>query len=147
MSAVLVRPSADLPRSLNVIGESVTVLASGAETGSYEIFLQSGPEGVGPPPHTHPWDEGYFVLEGTLRVVADGTPHDLGPGGFVHVPAGHIHSYAGVGGPARFVSVTSRPGAAHFFAEMDRTVAMPPDIPTVLTVAARNHVAVLPPPA
>jgi hypothetical protein len=42
------------PRTLDVVGEKITVLASGAQTGSYEIFLQAGPEDSGPPPHNHP---------------------------------------------------------------------------------------------
>jgi hypothetical protein len=33
------------------------VLASAAQIGSYEIFFQAGPEGSGPSPHNHPWDE------------------------------------------------------------------------------------------
>ena len=38
------------PRPLAVVGEEITVLAAGAQTGSYEIFRQVGPEGSGPPP-------------------------------------------------------------------------------------------------
>jgi quercetin dioxygenase-like cupin family protein len=49
------------PRPLNVVGEKITVLASSAQTGGYEIFLQTGPEGSGPPPHSHPWDESFYV--------------------------------------------------------------------------------------
>lgn len=131
------------PAPLKVIGESVTVLAGGERTGSYEIFIQSGPEGLGPPPHHHPWDEAYFVLAGNLEVSAGGRTLVLPPGGFVHVPAGCVHAYKARGGPVRFLSITSRAGAAHFFGEMDRDApAFPPDIPAVLAVAARNQVTV-----
>ena len=58
--AFVVAPK-DYPRPLNVVGEHITVLASEAATGGYEIFLQEGPEGTGPPPHSHPWDESFFV--------------------------------------------------------------------------------------
>ena len=54
------------PQPLNVVGELVTVLASGDATAGYEIFLQEGPEGSGPPPHSHPWDESFFVTRGTV---------------------------------------------------------------------------------
>jgi hypothetical protein len=37
----------DRTRSLRVVGEYITVLASAAQTGSYEIFFQAGPEGSG----------------------------------------------------------------------------------------------------
>jgi hypothetical protein len=40
----------DRTQALRVVGEHITVLASAAQTGSYEIFFQAGPEGSGPPP-------------------------------------------------------------------------------------------------
>jgi hypothetical protein len=49
----------DRTQPLNVVGEHITVLASAAQPGSYEIFFQAGPEGSGPPPHNHPWDEAF----------------------------------------------------------------------------------------
>jgi hypothetical protein len=52
---------------LNVVGEHITLLASAAATGSYEIFLQQGPEGSGPPPHNHPWDEAFYVTKGEIE--------------------------------------------------------------------------------
>jgi quercetin dioxygenase-like cupin family protein len=134
------------PSALNVVGEKVTVLASGERTGSYEVFLQSGAEGVGPPLHSHPWDEAYFVIEGVLRVTIRDKTHDLAAGDFAHIPAGSYHNYAGVGGLARFVSITSQPGAARFFAALDREVpTVPPDLPALLAVAERHRVQVQPP--
>jgi hypothetical protein len=47
----------DYAPALDIVGEHVTVLASGEATESYEVFHQRGPEGSGPPPHSHPWDE------------------------------------------------------------------------------------------
>ena len=59
------------PCPLKVVGEEITVLASGAQTSSYEIFRQAGPEGSGPPPHSHPWDESFYVLEGDIAFGID----------------------------------------------------------------------------
>ena len=44
---------ADYDPALNVLGTKVTVLASNAATQSYEITLQQGDEGTGPPLHSH----------------------------------------------------------------------------------------------
>jgi hypothetical protein len=41
--AFVVTP-ATRPAPLNVVGEQITVLASGSQTGGYEIFRQAGPE-------------------------------------------------------------------------------------------------------
>jgi len=54
------------PTPLNVVGEHITLLAPGSRTGSYEIFRQAGPEGSGPPPHFHPWDESFYVVKGEI---------------------------------------------------------------------------------
>jgi hypothetical protein len=56
--AFVVTP-ATRPAPLNVVGEQITVLAPGSRTAGYEIFRQEGPEGSGPPPHCHPWDESF----------------------------------------------------------------------------------------
>src|ERR1700735_4620816 len=78
--------------ALNVVGEQITVLASGAQTGSYEIFRQAGPEGSGPPPHSHPWDEAFYVIAGQVSFGVDGDDTLLAPPGtLAHFPAGSVH--------------------------------------------------------
>ncbi len=43
----------DYDPALNALGTKVTVLASNAATQAYEITLQQGDAGTGPPPHSH----------------------------------------------------------------------------------------------
>ena len=50
------------------------MLASGAQTGGYEIFLQVGPEGSGPPPHNHPWDESFYVTSVPAKATISLSP-------------------------------------------------------------------------
>ena len=54
------------PAPLSVVGVDVTVLASAATTGSYEVTMQVGNTGSGPPLHSHPWDECFFVVKGEV---------------------------------------------------------------------------------
>ena len=70
----------DYDAPLNIVGEQITVLASGERTEGYEIFLQQGPEGSGPPPHAHPWDESFFVTKGEIEFVVT-LPPEAGPAG------------------------------------------------------------------
>jgi quercetin dioxygenase-like cupin family protein len=67
------------------------VLASAEATEGYEVFLQRGPEGSGPPPHSHPWDESFFVIKGEIDfgIGADSTTALAGT--LVHLPAGTEH--------------------------------------------------------
>ncbi len=131
---------------LRVVGESISVLADGKATGSYEVFLQSGPEGAGPPPHFHPWDEAYYVLEGQIDVLLGDRTTTLSAGEFVHIPRGTVHNFRMKTPRARFLSINSHHGASSFFADLDREIGEKLDIPKMLEVAARHDVRVPPPP-
>ena len=72
--------------ALNVVGTKVTVLAANAATQSYGITLQQGEEGTGPPPHSHDWDEAFYVLRGEILFQCDGKPYACRVGTLVHVP-------------------------------------------------------------
>jgi quercetin dioxygenase-like cupin family protein len=135
------------PRGLSVVGEQITVLADGAVTGSYEIFRQAGPEGSGPPPHSHPWDEAFYVIAGQVSFGIDAR-QDLSapPGTLVHIPAGSTHWFRFGPGGGEMISMTSREGAAAFFTDIDREVSpTEPDFSTVLKVATSHGLTLAPP--
>jgi quercetin dioxygenase-like cupin family protein len=122
------------------------VLARGDATGSYEVFIQGGPEGAGPPPHLHGWDESYYVLSGQLEVMVAGQVHVLSPGEFIHVPGETVHNFRLRQDGTRFLSINSRAGAAAFFEELHQKVSGSDDISTLLAIAQRHEVRVPPPP-
>ena len=105
-TAFVVTP-ATAPAPLNVVGEQITVLASGSQTGGYEIFRQAGPEGSGPPPHFHPWDESFYVVKGDIAFGVGDKDMIAEPGTLVHLPAGTMHWFRfGKGGG----EMMARPG-------------------------------------
>src|SRR5690242_3086564 len=53
--------------ALHVVGTDVVVLASNDTTQSFGITYQQGDEGTGPPPHSHDWDESFYVLGGAIE--------------------------------------------------------------------------------
>lgn len=132
------------PRSLNVVGEQITVLASRAATGGYEIFLQDGPEGSGPPPHSHPWDESFYVIRGDVEFGFDEKSMTAGPGTLVHVPAGTVHwfRFAQLGG--QMISMAGKGSeASSLFTDIDAEIpAGPPDKEKLRNVARRNGLRV-----
>jgi quercetin dioxygenase-like cupin family protein len=141
----VVKPSEHRP--LHVVGENIAVLASADSTHSYEVFLQSGPAGAGPPPHQHPWDEAYYVLDGQLEVLVGDRVLSLSAGEFVHVPAGTVHNFRMKSATAKFLSVNSGRGASAFFTDLDREVGTNLDLGKMLAIADRHQVQVPPPPA
>jgi quercetin dioxygenase-like cupin family protein len=133
----------DYAAGLNIVGEQVTVLASGEATGGYEIFLQRGPEGSGPPPHSHPWDESFFVLSGQIDFGIGDESTTASPGTLVHLPAGSVHWFRFGSGGGEMISMTSRLGASKMFADMAREVApVDPDLEKLATVGARHGLKV-----
>ena len=129
MPEALVVTSTNSPPPLNVVGEQITVLASGAQTGSYEIFHQAGPEGSGPPPHSHPWDEAFYVVKGEIAFGVGERELVGQPGTLVHLPAGTTHWFRFGKGGGEMVSMTSREGASHMFTDFDREIS--PENPDV----------------
>ena len=113
----------DRPRALNVVGEKITVLASKQVTEGYEIFFQEGPEGTGPPPHQHGWDESFFVIEGAIDFGIGDDQMTAQPGTLVHLPAGTVHWFRFGSGGGRMVSMTGEGSdAAAFFTDLDTEI-------------------------
>jgi quercetin dioxygenase-like cupin family protein len=138
----IVTPS-KAPRPLKVVGEEITVLASGAQTGSYEIFRQAGPEGSGPPPHKHEWDEAFVVVKGEIEFGVGGETSIAAPGTLVHLPAGTVHWFRFLKGGGEMISMTSREGASAAFADIDREMPPgPPDVEKLVGIVARHGIRV-----
>lgn len=124
-------------RALNVVGERITVLASKTATQGYEVFLQQGEEGSGPPPHSHDWDESFFITKGTVEIGYGDQAITAAAGTFVHVPAGTVHYFRFGFGGGEMISVTSHGGnASHLFTRLDEEIPPgAPDMEKLLAVA------------
>jgi quercetin dioxygenase-like cupin family protein len=128
----------DASDHLFVLGETLRPLLTNLMGSSLEIFDTSGPADAGPPPHCHPWEEVYVVLDGELEVIIDGESHVISPGGIAHVPAGVTHSYRNLI-ETHFLTIVTEGQAAQFFAQVSSEVEMsPPDIPGVVRVASSH---------
>ncbi len=91
MPTPLVITPSNAPQPLNVVGEKITVLASSEQTDGYEIFLQQGAAGSGPPPHCHDWDESFYVVKGEIEFGIAAERALATAGTLVHVPRGTMH--------------------------------------------------------
>jgi quercetin dioxygenase-like cupin family protein len=124
--------------TLEIVGERCTVLASGVATGGYEIFLQRGPEGSGPPPHSHPWDESFYVVSGRIDFGIGDESTTATPGTLVHLPAGTVHWFRFGAGGGEMFSMTSRLGASKFFTDAAREISpASPDVEKLAEVGLR----------
>ena len=139
----IVKPG-DRSAALNVIGTKVTVLASEADAQDQQITLQSGPEGMGPPPHSHDWDESFYVTKGQIQFTCGSETTMCTAGTLVHVPAGTVHAFSYGPGGGEMLEITGRRSkAVRMFAALNREIPPgPPDVAKVIHVLGEHGVKV-----
>lgn len=77
-----------------LVGTLWYLTATAHQTGNmFSMLEQLMPQGPGPASHAHPYDEGFFVIEGQLTFYGGGNEVTLGPGGFLHIPRFCEHTF------------------------------------------------------
>jgi len=130
--------------TLSVVGTNVTVLASNQDTQGQEFTFQSGEKGMGPPPHSHNWDETFFVLKGSVEFTCDGETEMCTPGTLVFVPSGTIHAFKYGPDGGEMLEVTGAGSVAtQMFTAVDNEIPPgPPDVEKIVGVLSKNGVTV-----
>jgi quercetin dioxygenase-like cupin family protein len=134
--------------TLNVMGGQVSLLCRGEATDRAWCLMEAVlPKDQGPPPHEHPWDECYYVVEGRVRFSLDGCEHLLGAGDFAYAPAGTPHGFSGDSEHAAHMLIFDAPAHAEgFFREVEREVKeMPRDLAKVPEIGERHQIHFLRP--
>lgn len=133
---------------LQVLGTEVRFLCEAEHTDrAFSMMEVTLPEGAGPPPHHHDWDEAYYVADGRVRFHIDGTLREVGRGDFVYAPAGTVHGFTGLSAtPSRVLILDAPAHAAGFFREVDREVrSMSQDAHKVPVIGLKHGIHFLPP--
>lgn len=105
-SVRIVQPS-DRPAALRIAGFDIQPLISGDAAQSFEVFLTTGSNGRGAAPHSHPWDETFFVLRGPVQFGMGDQEQRVEAGTLVHVPGGERHWYRFGDQEGELLSLTS----------------------------------------
>lgn len=139
----IIKPSERKP-ALNVVGIQITILASEGDIQDQQVTVQSGAEGAGPPPHSHDWDETFYVTRGQVEFLCGGEASTCTVGTLVHVPAGTVHAFTfGPGGGEMFEITGKGSNAAAMFTAVDRQIPPGPlDLKKAIDVLAENGVTV-----
>ncbi|HVW92362.1 MAG TPA: cupin domain-containing protein [Devosia sp.] len=125
----------------------LTALAGSETDGELAIIDMRCPEGAGPGPHTDPWRESFYVLEGEFefRLEQDGALHAVRarPGDTVSIPAGLGHAFQAVSStPARALIFSVPAGLEQFFAAAgEPTASVTPPNPPLAFDRARFEAA------
>ena len=141
---VVIKP-ADRETALNVLGTRVTVLASGDGSSDQRITLQAGSEGSGPPPHSHDWDESFYVSGGQVQFTCGSETSMCATGTFVHIPPGTVHSFSYGPGGGELIEITGqRSNAIEMFKALAREIPPGPlDVAKAIRVCGEHGVKIL----
>jgi quercetin dioxygenase-like cupin family protein len=121
-------------RHISIVGDTYTILVSGAQTaGRYCLIDMLVPSGGGPPPHQHDFEEMFTLLEGELEFTFRGEKSTIRAGSTVNIPANAPHSFVNASGnAARMLCMCTPAGQEEFFMEVGDLVASrtspPPDL-------------------
>lgn len=107
--------------SIGFEGDRINILVDGTHTRGLGAFLEYtvAPQGKGPGLHWHRgYDELFYVVRGTLGVIAAGESREMGEREFVFVPRGVVHNFWNpTDEECIFVSGWAPPGSEQFFAQ------------------------------
>jgi quercetin dioxygenase-like cupin family protein len=127
--------------ALTVLGAQVRFLCEAAKTDhNFSLMEAVLPKDQGPPPHDHPWDEAYYIIEGDVRFQIGEDVQIYRAGDFVYAPGGTLHSFQGATDkPARVLVFDAPAAAEQFFRDVDREVkSYPEDLAKVPAIGQRH---------
>ena|SRR5690348_6167247 len=116
------------------VGELITILASGEQTGGAFGLMESVlVRGAEPPPHVHHReDESFFILEGDLTVRVGDDTFSAAPGSFVFCPRDVPHLLTLHSEQVRALTLVTPGGLESFFVELGEPApglrTLPPDL-------------------
>ena len=110
---------------LSLVGDSYTVLVSGKQTeGRYCLIDMLVPDGSGPPPHRHDFEEMFTLLEGEVELTFRGQTMNVPQGVTVNIPANAPHRFRNTSGKTVHMLCMCTPaGQEEFFAQVGDRVA------------------------
>jgi quercetin dioxygenase-like cupin family protein len=113
-------PDSPTARHVAVVGDTYSILVSGADTaGKYCLIDMIVPDGGGPPPHRHDFEEMFTLLEGEVEFAFRGQTTTVRAGSTVSIPANAPHSFRNKsGGAARMLCLAAPAGLDEFFLQV-----------------------------
>jgi quercetin dioxygenase-like cupin family protein len=149
------------PRQIIRSGESVTggpirfigkdmwvKLAGGNLPGSITVMEDVSPPHHGPPLHAHPFEEWFYILEGSFLFELAGKPFSVAVGDFVHAPSNQPHVFQNTSDKDARMLVIAKPGGLeNYFVELAETaITGPANVAALSEIGARYGITLLGPP-
>ncbi len=107
-------------RHVAVVGDTYSILVSGAETAGRSCLVDMlVPDGGGPPPHRHDFEEMFTLIEGELELTFRGQTTIVRAGSTINIPANAPHAFKNKSGSLVHMLCLAAPaGLDEFFLEV-----------------------------
>jgi quercetin dioxygenase-like cupin family protein len=122
---------------LLVLTDVIKVLVNNTEETGYAVFEENVPPLGGPPPHRHPDEEIFYVVQGEFEFILNDmdNPFSVLPGSVVHVPSNAIHTFKNVGsGPGKMVVLLNPGDLIDYFRAIGKRIKNDNDRPDLTEV-------------
>jgi quercetin dioxygenase-like cupin family protein len=122
---------------VGIVGDTYTILLSGRDTaGRYCLIDMYVPQGGGPGPHRHDFEETFTLLEGELDVTFRGAKQKIKGGETIHIPANAPHQFHNSSAnPVRMFCICAPAGQEDFFRQLGTVVETRTTPPPALDAA------------
>src|SRR3954452_23947625 len=109
---------------ISLVGNTYAMLITGEQTnGQYCLIDMRVPDGGGPPPHRHDFEEMFTILEGEIEFTFRGEKHAVKAGSTVNIPANAPHFFRNTSGAqARMLCMCTPAGQEEYFLRIGTTV-------------------------
>lgn len=126
-------------RHVSVAGGTYTILLSGAQTaGRYCLIDMLVPDGGGPPPHRHDFEEMFTLLQGELEFTFRGRTQTVRAGSTVNIPANAPHAFRNISGKmARMLCLCAPAGQEELFLSIGSPVHSRTAPPPIVSAEAQ----------
>jgi quercetin dioxygenase-like cupin family protein len=107
------------------VGNTYGMLVTGEQTdGRYCLIDMHIPDGGGPPPHRHDFEEMFTILEGEIEFTFRGEKHTVRAGSTINIPANAPHNFRNASGTsARMLCMCTPAGQDEYFTRIGDVVA------------------------
>lgn len=118
-----------------VLTDVITILHDESQAKfPYAVFEERVPPLGGPPPHSHPDEEIFYVVQGEFEFILNdlNQPFRVLPGSVVHVPSHALHTFKNVGTTqGKMVVLLNEGRLLDYFREIGTPVGIYPDLDKV----------------
>src|SRR5262249_35488822 len=115
---------------------------------SITVMEDVSPPHHGPPLHAHPFEEWFYILEGSFLFELAGKPFSVAVGGFVHAPSKQTHVFHNTSDKDAAMLVITKPGGLEnlFFELAETAMNDPANVAALPEMGARYGITLLGPP-